>query len=899
MQARLPIAGPIAMTDTPSPLPLPEPTGELSSPAPAQGASAPVEVAPAPSSASASTIPAGGRGASRRRLLWAFVALACVAGGIVVSLLRAQSIAHTDAANTRRALRQSSTQIATTLKLAIQHEEDLALGASTYFAGKPNATAAEFQRWAKWTRTLSRYPELNRLGLVTIVRAPQLAAYATRVAQLGTTPLGALPSTTADEFQLTPAGTRPYYCLSAAELARGAGDYAPAGLDYCASSSALLLARDAGRSASAPVGAGKSTAVEILTPVYRGPAPPTTQAARMGAFAGWINEVLLPGVMLEDALRGHADAAVRLRFRTSSSDVIFSSGHPAANWPSETASFHNDFALRTFGPPPVSGVLADDDALALLIVGCLLSALLGLLVYALGAGRPPLAAKLAHDSQEDLYDTLTGLPNHALMLDRTERTLARASREPELLVGVLFVNIDWLTDVNTRLGEAAGDQLLKIVAERLEGVIREQDTVGRLGGDEFVVLVETAARGARLDSLARRMIDALHKPVALENFGPSFHMTASIGVAFGRYEKADELLRDARAALNSAKASGKDRYAMFNANMHSVQEGDGVIEVDLNAALANQQFFLLYQPIYDLSTQKIVGLEALIRWRHPKQGVLLPAEFIPLAEETGLIVPIGRGVLEEACRRAAAWNVAGHRIGVSVEVAAAQLNRDGFATDVRRALQQSGVEPSQLTLEITEATVMADTAATAARLAEIKQLGVSIAIDNFGTGYAYHSDLQRLPLDFLKVDRSSLAASDDEDYRSWLLEAILVLGRDLSLRVIAKGVETREQLTSLKAMGCTMAQGYYLSKPVPASAVASLLDADFPAEAPAAEASSAPADEQAPAVETQPAEAPALVEAPSSAPAQTPPELEPSAVAVEAGVPSGETQIAAPAPPVA
>jgi EAL domain-containing protein (putative c-di-GMP-specific phosphodiesterase class I) len=279
-------------------------------------------------------------------------------------------------------------------------------------------------------------------------------------------------------------------------------------------------------------------------------------------------------------------------------------------------------------------------------------------------------------------------------------------------------------------------------------------------------------------------------------------------------------------ALEAAKTAGKDRYSLFNANVKSVVDGSGVLEAELSAALQDQQFFLLYQPIYELASQRIVALEALIRWRHPKQGVLSPADFIPLAEETGLIVPIGRGVLEEACKRGAAWNVAGHRVGVSVEVSATQLNRDGFATDVRRALQQSGLEPSLLTLEIAEATVMRDTAATSARLTELKQMGVSIAIDNFGTGYAYHSDLQRLPLDYLKVDRSSLAASDDEDYRSWLLEAILVLGRDLSLTVIAKGVETREQLTALKAMGCKMAQGFFMSKPVPASSVGSLLDAN-------------------------------------------------------------------------
>ena len=193
-------------------------------------------------------------------------------------------------------------------------------------------------------------------------------------------------------------------------------------------------------------------------------------------------------------------------------------------------------------------------------------------------------------------------------------------------------------------------------------------------------------------------------------------------------------------------------------------------------------------------------------------------------------MPIGRWVLEEACGRAAAWNVAGHQVGISVSVSASQLNRDGFVTDVRRALQQSGIEPSLLTLEVAETTVMSDIAAAVARLEEIKQLGVRIAIDDFGgSGYAYHSDLRRMPLDFLKVDRSSLAAAEDEDYRTWLLEAILIVGRDLSLTVIAKGIETHEQLASLQAMGCTMAQGALMGTPTPANDIQSLFDADFPA----------------------------------------------------------------------
>ena len=478
-------------------------------------------------------------------------------------------------------------------------------------------------------------------------------------------------------------------------------------------------------------------------------------------------------------------------------------------------------------------MLTDEDALALLVAGTLLSALLGLLVFSLGSHRPAeensadvAAAPRAEDdgsevlSGQHLYETLTGLPNRALTLDRAERMVARAGRDSGMLAGALFVDIDQLHEVNDKLGPAAGDQLLRTVGERLREVVRAGDTVGRLDGDEFVVLVESAARGVRLDSLAQRMIEALHKPIELDDFGPSFVLTASIGVAFGRYATPDDLLRDAQLALVSAKAAGKDRYTLFNANMRTIIEGRAVLEAELNTALAEDQFFLLYQPIYDLHSRRVVSLEALIRWRHPEQGVLSPTDFIPLAEETGLIVPIGRFALEEACGRAAAWDVAGHRIGVSVKVSPQQMGRDGFLTDVRRALQQSGIEPSLFTLEIPETLVMRDIPAATARLQELKQLGVSIAIDDFGgSGYAHQANLQQMPLDSLRVDRSSLAATEDEDYRSWLLEAILVVGRDLSLTVVATGIETAEQMAALQAIGCTMAQGGLLGEPVSVEAV--------------------------------------------------------------------------------
>jgi diguanylate cyclase (GGDEF)-like protein len=775
--------------------------------------------------------------AAGRRGVWAAVALLCVGLGAAGSVLAARSVARSDADRAREAFPATAAGIASTLKLAIQHEEDLLVSATTFFAGNPKASGAQLDAWVKWSQTLRRYPELEKLGFVALVRAPELAAFEARVTGRPVPPVGSLEPRAKGRgfpgFRIIPAGTRSYYCLATAELTRNPFNRPPAGLDYCAVTHGLLASRNSALTIYAPVSVGHRQGLGIRAPVYRGTAPPR-YASRSGAFVGWLREVLVPGVMLRQALHGNPQYAVHLREKTGSSSVVFAAGTPQPAGQSAAGNLQNGWSVRTFGPAlPSADVLSDGNARALLIAGGLLSAVLGLLVFVLGTGRPrtvrPRAPRAPHD---DLYDPLTGLPNRALMLDRAERMLARAGRQSGLLVGALFIDIDWFKDVNEKLGRSAGDQLLSIVTERLQGVVRAHDTVGRLGGDEFVVLVESAARGVRFDSVARRVIDAMHKPLELDGFGPSFALTASIGVAYGRYSTPEDLLRDAQLALVAAQSAGRDRYTLFNANMRSVVEGRSVLEVELNAALQDKQFFLLYQPIYDLATQRVVGLEALIRWRHPTQGVLGPDDFIPLSEETGLIVPIGRWALEEACSRAAAWNVAGHHVGISVKASTNQLNRDGFATDVRRALQQSGLEPSLLTLEVAEATVMRDVAAAAERLREIKQLGVRIAIDNFGSGYAYHDELKRLPLDLLKVDRGSLAGADDEDYRSWLLQAILIVGQDLSLPVIATGIESHEQMVALRTMGCAMAQGPFMGKPTPTDAVESLLEADSTAARP-------------------------------------------------------------------
>jgi diguanylate cyclase (GGDEF)-like protein len=755
--------------------------------------------------------------------VWIAVAVACFLAGTVVSVLGAQAVARNGASKSRLAFHLSSAEIASSLNRAIQHEEDLGASAAGFFAENPKASPAQINTWAGSVHPLRSYPELEKLGLVSLVRSPELPAFAARI--------GA-------GFKVVPAESRAYYCLASAELAR----YPSAGVNYCAQSHTLLLLRDSGLSSYLPASAGQNRALAIETPVYSAGAAPSTPAARKLAFVGWVREVLLPGMLLSEALKGHPAGALRLQYTGGSSHLQFASGAPRSGAQHTTVSLSNGWSVESFGEPLSTGVFANGQALWHLLIGILLSGLIALLVLVVCTGRVwarPVAKKTPPPTREEpveqLYDSLTGLPNRALMLDRAQLMLARAGRQSSMLAGALFIDIDGFKDINNKLGPQAGDQLLEIVAERLVGAVRAQDTVGRLGGDEFVVLVESATRGVRLDALARRVIEALHRPIELDEFAPSFSLTASIGVAFGRYATPEDLLHDAQLALYSAKAAGKDRYTLFNASMRSVIEGRGLLEVELNAAVAENQFFVLYEPIFNLKTREVVGLQALLRWQHPTRGVLEPAEFIELTEETGLIVPIGRWLLEEACTRAAAWHTGGHPVAITVRVSDSQLNRSGFPTDVLRAIQQSGIDPSLLTIEISESRILRDVTALAERLQEIKQLGVRLAVAGFaGDGYARHSELEPLPLDFLNVNRSTIAASDDEDYRNWLLEAILALGQEHSLGVIAKAVQTQEQIVALQAMGFQMAQGPIMAEPTSAEGVVALFEAKLPKRARAA-----------------------------------------------------------------
>jgi diguanylate cyclase (GGDEF)-like protein len=748
--------------------------------------------------------------------------------GTLASVLGARAVARSQGDKARLAFHLASAGIATTLKLAIQHEEDLVVNASAFVTGNPKASPASFDRWVESVRALRRFPELQNIGFVKLVPASGLPAFKALIAANPVRPLGAESAPARGPFLVAPPGRRPYYCFAVAGLARNFASYLPAGLDYCALAPTLLADRDAGQVNYAPVVAGDSTTLGVGTPVYRGGVIPSTLAARRRAFVGWLGELLVPNVVLERALEGHPNVAVIFRYDSPFSHVAFTRGRIAAVAHSTSIVLRTGWTMQSFGAPVAGGVFGSWSSLALLAGGTLVSVLVGLLGLVLGTGRTRALSlvreKTRELSHQAMHDTLTGLPNRALVIDRAEQMIARAARQPRIVVGALFIDIDGFKHVNDQLGHAGGDQLLRAVGQRLQRAARKEDTVGRLGGDEFVVLVESVDP-ALLNSLGERLIHVLREPVELDDGRRLCSITASVGVAAGQYASPDALLRDADLALYAAKAAGKDRHALFDGGLNSGVQERLQLEADLGAALPAGQFFLLYQPIFDLTSGEVVCVEALIRWRHPLHGVIVPDRFIPVAEESGLIVPIGRWVLGEACRQAAAWEAEGQAIGVSVNVSAHQLDRVELVAEVREALQESRIEPSSLTIEITETTLVRNMPVACEHLEAIRALGVRVAIDDFGTGYASLSNLLRVPVDILKIDMSFVAALNDGGQGRKLLEAVLGIGRALSLAVVAEGIEEQSHMSALEEMGCEMAQGYFMAMPERAQVIERLLGA--------------------------------------------------------------------------
>ncbi|MGH9103325.1 MAG: putative bifunctional diguanylate cyclase/phosphodiesterase [Acidimicrobiales bacterium] len=435
--------------------------------------------------------------------------------------------------------------------------------------------------------------------------------------------------------------------------------------------------------------------------------------------------------------------------------------------------------------------------------------------------RKAAEEELAHRA---LHDELTGLANRALLLDRIEQALGRNRRSPTS-TAVLFIDLDRFKVVNDSLGHDVGDSLLNVVAERLRGAVRPSDTVGRLAGDEFLVICEDVEDVTDATRVAQRVQDALGEAVDLD--GRSLRVSASIGVALaGDGGDAEGLLRDADVAMYRAKESGRGRLEVADETMRERALNQLRTERELEEAIATGQLRLHYQPIVSLADGSISGVEALVRWQHPRRGLLAPADFISLAEESGLIVPLGSWVLQEACRQARAWDGRGvHGLRVSVNLSGHQLGKPDFDKTVAAIVREAELDPRrvELCLEVTESLLMVDPPAAASRLSDLRALGVSIAIDDFGTGYSSLAYLKWFPVDVVKVDRSFVSDIVSDDADRAIVDAVVGLAHALGMQVVAEGVERPEQLRRLRDAGCDQAQGFLFARPQPAGSLVEML----------------------------------------------------------------------------
>jgi diguanylate cyclase (GGDEF)-like protein len=786
--------------------------------------------------------PKGGTSRSR----WALAACTILVAGVALSIVSGLSWRSNAAAQDRQSFQRASGDVNETLGTLLSNDADFVAGLRAVLTMRSHLSATSFNEW--FSELQGRRRQVGGLG-TTVVEAVPAAGLAAFQARRDADP--AFRALVAGVLAPVTSRGRSRYCLLSAGGRLKPYSHPIARLlqgDWCNPSSPIgsfqvgngtsqarlmQATTDSGQFVVFPVTAQGISTLFIEAAFYRRHATLTTAARRRAAVAGWIRSSFQITTLIRDAIGQHRGLSVALyHSNPGQAEQLVGRVGPAGSAKdlSHAATIQIDGTWRVLvrGSASTGTLSPTMQGLGLFLTGTIVSLLLSALIMVLARSREH-ALGMVHEKtgqlrHQALHDALTGLPNRALALDRAEQMLARARRE-HLPVAALYLDIDGFKQVNDTFGHAIGDALLRTVASRLTSVIRDGDTAARLGGDEFVILLDGSTLDIDPEVVAERLREVLGQPYDLsQEIGRELSVTASIGIAIGERASADDLLRDADLALYAAKAAGKDSYVLFESRMQTAAGERLALEMDLSKALERSELHLLYQPTFELSSERVIGVEALIRWCHPTRGVVSPEEFIPIAEESGLIVPIGRWVLEEACRQVALWHRQGFEIGVAVNVSACQLDDDSLIEDVRRTLEASGLDPAVLTLEITETALMRDAKATAGRLVLLKQLGVLIAIDDFGTGYSSLAYLRQFPADVLKIDRSFVTGIATSDESAALIHTLVQLGKALHIETLAEGIEDQAQLETLQREHCDHGQGFLFSRPLEVEALEEFLE---------------------------------------------------------------------------
>jgi diguanylate cyclase (GGDEF)-like protein len=769
-----------------------------------------------------------------RRALRAAVAVLVV--GLLFSAISAVMWGRAVGANGRKDFHAAAEDVTSTAGILLQRDSNFVATLRAVLTMNPAMTPTQFEQW--YSRLQGTQRQVGGIGsaVVNVVNAKDLVRFQARrdadpafIRLLGSS------------ISVIPPTGQPQSCLLGASGALAPLTSIAARLvqqDWCnprsfvgsSEATALWAAAATDRVLLQPINEGWLHTTLFESTFYRRGVALRTPAERTANTLGWVVSSFDVGTLLHQALGRNHGLNVRLQYANPDGRSVYVAGMGRATGSltqRTVMNFDGRWTVTVTGAAIVSGLSPVLQGVIISGAGVIVTLLLALLILTLSRSRERALAMVAEKTtqlrHQAMHDALTGLPTRVLAIDRAEQMLARA-RRAEQPIAVLYIDVDGFKHINDTFGHAVGDTFLRAVAARLETVVRAGDTAARLAGDEFVVLLEASTLDAGPELVAERVLDVLREPYDLtDEIGRELSVTASIGVAYGRHETAEELLADADVALYAAKEAGRNRYVTYESGMQTAAQDRITLEMDLTDALAAEELFLVYQPTFDLKSERTTGVEALLRWRHATRGVIAPDVFIPIAEHSGLILPIGRWVLHTATVQAAAWRARGHELSISVNVSGRQLDHDELVDDVRSALAESGLEPSALTVEITETALMKDPEATARRLTAIKALGVRVAVDDFGTGYSSLAYLRQFPVDTLKIDRAFVQGIASSKESAALIQTLIDLGKSLGLETLGEGIEDLAQLEHLQRARCDSGQGFLYARPLEADALTDFL----------------------------------------------------------------------------